>query len=108
MKRNTFVRNQIGLPQLISVLLVLILLVTGIPGRAFADVRINNQIKESGGNTVVIGSAGSGQPGLDLVLSTGDQNTIDMPKRWGIPGLPASFTGMKITDCMPAGCTGTI
>lgn len=79
MKRNTFVRNQTGLPQLISVLLVLILLVTGISGQAFADVRINNQIKENGGNTVVIGSAGSGQPGLDLVLSTGDQNTIDMP-----------------------------
>lgn len=59
MKRNTFVRNQTGLPQLISVLLVLILLVTGIPGQAFADVRINNQIKGSGGNTVVIGSAGS-------------------------------------------------
>ena len=40
---------------------------------------INNQIKGSEGNTVVIDSAGSHQRGLDLVLSTGDQNTIDMP-----------------------------
>ncbi len=79
MKRSTSVRNHICFPRVFSALLVLALLATGFPGLASADVRINNQIKGSEGNTVVIDSAGSHQRGLDLVLSTGDQNTIDMP-----------------------------
>ena len=79
MKRSTSVRNHICFPRVFSALLVLALLATGFPGLASADVRINNQIKGSEGNTVVIDSAGSHQRGLDLILSTGDQNTIDMP-----------------------------
>lgn len=79
MRRNIFAWNQTSLPQMISALLALILLVACIPGQAFADVRINNQIKRSEGNTGLNGAAGSRQPGLDLILSTGDQNTIDMP-----------------------------
>ena len=79
MKRSTSVRNHICFPRVFSALLVLALLATGFPGLASADVRINNQIKGSEGNTVVVDSAGSHQRGLDLVLSTGDQNTIDMP-----------------------------
>lgn len=79
MKRNAFLRNRTFLPRMISAVLVFVLLVTGCSGLAFAEVRINNQIKGSEENTVVIGSAGSQQRGLDLVLSTGDQNTIDMP-----------------------------
>ena len=79
MKRNAFLRNRTFLPRMISAVLVFVLMITGCSGLAFADVRINNQIKGSEGNTVVIGSAGSQQRGLDLVLSTGDQNTIDMP-----------------------------
>ena len=63
----------------LSTLLVLSLLAAGCSGLAFAEVRINNQIKGSEGDTVVIGSTDSQQRGLDLVLSTGDQNTIDMP-----------------------------
>ena len=63
----------------IIIVWILALLVTGFPSRASADVRINNQIEGSEGNTVVIESADSHQRGFDLVLSTGDQNTIDMP-----------------------------
>ena len=79
MKRNTFAQNQSCFPRVLSTLLVLSLLAAGCSGLAFAEVRINNQIKGSEGDTVVIGSADSQQRGLDLVLSTGDQNTIDMP-----------------------------
>ena len=79
MKRNDSVLNRGCIQRAFSALLVLALLATGCSGLASADVRINNQIKGSEGNTVVIGSADSHQRGLDLVLSTGDQNTIDMP-----------------------------
>ena len=79
MKRNIFAQNQSCFPRVLSTLLVLSLLAAGCSGLAFAEVRINNQIKGSEGDTVVIGSADSQQRGLDLVLSTGDQNTIDMP-----------------------------
>ena len=79
MKRNAFVLNRGCIQRAFSALLALVLLASGCSGLAYADVQINNQIKGSEGNTVVIGSADSHQRGLDLVLSTGDQNTIDMP-----------------------------
>ncbi len=65
--------------KMLSLLIVSALLLGCIPGQVFADVMINNQIKNGEDNTVIASSAPIRESGFDLILSTGDQYTITMP-----------------------------
>jgi hypothetical protein len=63
----------------LSLMLVLILLLTCGFGQAFAEVLINNQMKDGDGSTIIVNPSGKQEDGLQMILSTGDQVRIAMP-----------------------------
>ncbi len=66
----------------LSLLFAFALLLTCCLGHAFAEVHINNQMKDGEGNQVIVGSPGKQENGLQMILSTGDQFRIIMPSAY--------------------------
>ena len=54
----------------LSLLFAFALLLTCCLGHAFAEVHINNQMKDGEGNQVIVGSPGKQENGLQMILST--------------------------------------
>ena len=48
-------------------------------GQAFAEVLINNQMKDGDGSTIIANPSAKQENGLQMILSTGDQVRIAMP-----------------------------
>lgn len=65
--------------RLLAVFIALLLLMPCGITQVYADIIINNQIKNEQDNTVITGTAVDHKSGIELLLSTGDQNTIAMP-----------------------------
>lgn len=65
--------------KILSLLFVFAQLLTCGVGQAFAEVRINNQMKDGEGSSIVVNSPDKQQSGLQMILSTGDQYRIAMP-----------------------------
>lgn len=66
----------------VSLLFAFVMLLTCCIGQTFADVHINNQIKNGEGNTVIAGAPVKQESGLEMILSTGDQYRISMPNTY--------------------------
>ena len=65
--------------KIISLLAVFALLFSCGFGQSFAEVRINNQLKDGEGSNVIVTSPEKQESGLQMILSTGDQSRIAMP-----------------------------
>ena len=65
--------------KILSLLIVSVLLLSCFPGQVFADVMINNQIKNGENSAAIVNSSTAQISGFDMIMSTGDQNTISMP-----------------------------
>ena len=63
----------------LSLLFVCILLFNCGFGQAFAEVLINNQMKDGDGSTIIASPSDKQENGLQMILSTGDQVRIAMP-----------------------------
>ena len=79
--KNLYVGGE-NMRKMIILLIVFVILLSCGPGQAFADVSINNQIKDGEGNPVISGSSAGQNDGYSLILSTGDQYSITMPNRY--------------------------
>ena len=69
----------IAMKKTISLLAVFALLFSCGFGQSFAEVRINNQLKDGEGSNVIVTSPEKQESGLQMILSTGDQSRIAMP-----------------------------
>ena len=63
----------------LSLLFAFSLLLTCGYGQTFAEVRINNQMKDGEGSNIVVNTPGWQESGIQMILSTGDQYRIIMP-----------------------------
>ena len=74
--------GEMKMKRILSLLFVFVTLLTCGFGQSSAEVRINNQMKNGEGSNVIVNSPERQESGLQLILSTGDQNRITMPNTY--------------------------